>query len=298
MADEDFTPPLKTCKKCGQTKPKAEFFKAPECKDGLRGDCKLCNLARQAKYCAENRDAISAQKKRKYDAADADARSARNAVYYTENADKIKSRAKAWEKENSDYAKLRKARYWIKNHTYLLEMKAKYRESNRDLLRIQSRMRNATSDAKEKRAAYVARNFTVIKEKKRRYNKANEAKLRVSQAAYRLANAEKIKIAAAKWRMNNPDGHRVGAHNRRVRIAANGGKLSIGLAKKLFVLQKGKCPCCARPLGSDYHMDHKMPLALGGSNTDGNMQLLRKTCNLNKSAKHPVDFMQSRGFLL
>ena len=38
--------------------------------------------------------------------------------------------------------------------------------------------------------------------------------------------------------------------------------------------------------------------ALGGLNADSNMQLLRAECNLQKSAKHPVDFMQSRGFLL
>lgn len=35
-----------------------------------------------------------------------------------------------------------------------------------------------------------------------------------------------------------------------------------------------------------------------GTNTDDNIQLLRKLCNLQKSAKHPVDFMQQRGFLL
>lgn len=35
-----------------------------------------------------------------------------------------------------------------------------------------------------------------------------------------------------------------------------------------------------------------------GSNTDDNIQLLCKTCNLSKGAKHPIDFMQSKGFLL
>jgi 5-methylcytosine-specific restriction endonuclease McrA len=52
------------------------------------------------------------------------------------------------------------------------------------------------------------------------------------------------------------------------------------------------------PLGDNYHIDHIMPLALGGSNTDDNIQLLRQRCNNQKCAKHPVDFMQSRGFLL
>ena len=65
-----------------------------------------------------------------------------------------------------------------------------------------------------------------------------------------------------------------------------------------MVLQKGLCPCCRKPLGNDYHMDHIIPLALGGSNGDNNIQLLRSECNLEKQAKHPVDFMQSRGFLL
>jgi hypothetical protein len=41
-----------------------------------------------------------------------------------------------------------------------------------------------------------------------------------------------------------------------------------------------------------------MPLALGGSNTDDNMQLLRAICNYHKYTKHPIDFMQSKGFLL
>lgn len=40
-----------------------------------------------------------------------------------------------------------------------------------------------------------------------------------------------------------------------------------------------------------------MPIARGGSNTDDNVQLLCPACNLKKSAKHPVDFMQERGFL-
>lgn len=34
------------------------------------------------------------------------------------------------------------------------------------------------------------------------------------------------------------------------------------------------------------------------TNTDDNIQLLRKLCNHKKGTKHPVDFMQERGFLL
>ena len=68
--------------------------------------------------------------------------------------------------------------------------------------------------------------------------------------------------------------------------------------KKLSTIQKGKCACCALPLGKDFHLDHKMPLALGGANEDSNIQLLRRECNIKKAAKHPINFMQERGFLL
>lgn len=73
---------------------------------------------------------------------------------------------------------------------------------------------------------------------------------------------------------------------------------SKGLAERLFRLQRGKCACCKKPLGSDYHLDHIMPLALGGVNEDSNIQLLRAKCNMQKHTVHPVEFMQQRGFLL
>lgn len=100
-----------------------------------------------------------------------------------------------------------------------------------------------------------------------------------------------------KWFSENPEARRIYNRNRRAINRATG-KLSTSLAAKLFKLQRGKCACCGEPLGADYHLDHIMPLALGGSNTDDNAQLLRARCNLQKNAMHPVEFMRQRGFLL
>jgi 5-methylcytosine-specific restriction endonuclease McrA len=86
--------------------------------------------------------------------------------------------------------------------------------------------------------------------------------------------------------------------NRRARELEAGGTLSKGLRTKLFDLQRGKCACCGKPLGNDFHLDHIVPLKLGGSNTDDNIQLLRAACNMQKGAKDPIEFMQSRGNLL
>ena len=93
-------------------------------------------------------------------------------------------------------------------------------------------------------------------------------------------------------------GSRINCQNRRARKIAVGGKLSKGLTEKLYKLQRGKCACCGKLLGDNYHLDHRMPIALGGANEDWNIQLLRSTCNHEKHAKHPIDFMQERGYLL
>lgn len=131
----------------------------------------------------------------------------------------------------------------------------------------------------------------------------NTEKAKASADARRLANPEKENARRAAWVAKNPEKRRAtsraSSHNRRALKRVSGDQLSVGLADKLFKLQRGKCACgCAQPLGDDYHIDHRMPLALGGEHADHNIQLLRKTCNLHKSAKHPVEFMQQRGFLL
>lgn len=148
--------------------------------------------------------------------------------------------------------------------------------------------------------AYRAANQSRIKAERAEWYIKNKDKALAAHRAWRQAvpNRDGIRGSAKKWDKANPDSRRINRLNRRARNFEAGGKLSKDLSTKLFKLQKGKCPCCKQPLGDDYHMDHKMPLALGGSNTDSNMQLLRAVCNLQKNAKHPVDFMQQRGFLL
>jgi len=61
---------------------------------------------------------------------------------------------------------------------------------------------------------------------------------------------------------------------------------------------------CERCGGKEFKEDGSckscriVPLALGGQNEDRNIQLLRAECNNKKNAKHPVEYMRSKGFLL
>ena len=153
----------------------------------------------------------------------------------------------------------------------------------------------------EKARAAIAKwclaNRDKVREMQARYRAANPERKRAYDEKWRSENPDKVKAAVSKWRASNPQKIRVYKQNRQARKAA-AGRLSSDIANRLYELQRGMCACCGQPLGSDYHLDHIMPLALGGTNTDDNIQLLRQRCNNQKHAKHPVDFMRQRGFLL
>jgi 5-methylcytosine-specific restriction endonuclease McrA len=60
--------------------------------------------------------------------------------------------------------------------------------------------------------------------------------------------------------------------------------------------QRGKCywrnvnDDCSVSLKGGYHVDHVVPLSKGGSNGPENLVLACPTCNLQKHAKHPMDW--------
>lgn len=155
-------------------------------------------------------------------------------------------------------------------------------------------------------AAYRAAHADEIKEKNAgkhaiysaRYRDKNYEKCLQMTQAWKDANPERRAATKAAWQRANPLKHRAHQHNRRARKKEVGGTLSPDLAQRLYMRQRGKCACCGKRLGDQYEMDHIIPLALGGPNTDDNIQLLRIRCNRQKGAKHPVEFMQSRGRLI
>jgi 5-methylcytosine-specific restriction endonuclease McrA len=76
------------------------------------------------------------------------------------------------------------------------------------------------------------------------------------------------------------------------------GRLPRGTIKTIGEYQRWKCVVCLVSIKKKYHLDHIVPLAKGGTHTRENVQLLCPSCNVRKSAKDPIEFMQSRGFLL
>ena len=145
--------------------------------------------------------------------------------------------------------------------------------------------------------AHRAANPDKAKESAARWRVGYAKKKRVVDAEWRAANPERMNQLRADWKTKNKDRLAIYKQTRRARKAASNGVLSHGIAKRLHALQKGHCAGCLGRLDA-YHLDHIMPLALGGENIDTNIQLLCPGCNLKKGKKHPIDHAQQLGRLL
>lgn len=85
---------------------------------------------------------------------------------------------------------------------------------------------------------------------------------------------------------------------RRKALRGKGAKLPAGTIARLLLLQGKKCAICKTSVENGYHVDHIYPIAKGGTHTPDNVQILCPTCNVRKSDKHPIQYMQERGMLL
>ena len=88
------------------------------------------------------------------------------------------------------------------------------------------------------------------------------------------------------------------ARTRRARIVGSSGTHTAADIAALMEKQKGKCTWCLQRFGKQKpHVDHRMPLALGGSNDKSNLQLLHSLCNLMKLATDPLEHGLRSGLL-
>lgn len=115
----------------------------------------------------------------------------------------------------------------------------------------------------------------------------------------RVKHANKIKAALAEWRKNNKDKCLHHSQTRRSRKTNNGGSHTLNEKKQLLISQNYRCINCGDDIRdrSSRHLDHIMPLHLGGGDSITNLQWLCKSCNLRKHSKHPIDFALENGRL-
>lgn len=160
--------------------------------------------------------------------------------------------------------------YYTKNKTKLRKNIAEYRQKNLE------------KDRADKRAWYAK----------------NRDKMRRLAKEDNLKNPNKNRDRVKRWKENFPERAKQTAINAHVRRKGAEGTHTAEEVQRLFKLQKGLCIVCRRELKANYHQDHIVPLAAGGTNWISNIQLLCPPCNNTKGAKDPIAFMQERGHLL
>lgn len=92
------------------------------------------------------------------------------------------------------------------------------------------------------------------------------------------------------WRRNNPEKRRILSRNYQARKRGAGGKYTFKDIDSMWGTQKGLCWWCGIQLSDQYHIDHRIPIVKGGSNSPSNLCLSCPHCNLSKSDKMPWEF--------
>lgn len=83
---------------------------------------------------------------------------------------------------------------------------------------------------------------------------------------------------------------------RRARERAGHGSVKSLNIEQMLISQKNRCAACCKKL-KEFHIDHYVPIKLGGGSQPENLQALCPSCNLNKGAKCPIAWAQENGRL-
>ena len=131
--------------------------------------------------------------------------------------------------------------------------------------------------------AWVARNF----ERKK-----------ATTDAWKVANPERYAARMKAWNEANPELIRHYDRVKRAKRDAASGSHTKAQVATLFILQKAKCGNCGTSLKRGYNVDHKMPLARGGTDDITNLECLCPPCNNRKRAKLPEVWAKENGRLI
>ena len=176
-------------------------------------------------------------------------------AYYEANADKLNARNKAYREANADKIKARAKAYYEANADKLKARNKAYYEANID----KEKARNKT---------YREANTDKIKARAKAYYEANADKAKVKRKAYRQANKQLIHAQTVK--------------RRALKIPALLPTTDDELIKKLYK-QRAEM---SEKHGEKYHVDHIIPLSIGGAHHQDNMRIITAKENMEKRNKY------------
>ena len=243
--------PRKCCTKCGVEKEATleNFYKSKSCKYGVTSECKVCKAA----YQQTNRLTYAAT----YRVANRDKINEYAATYRAVNRENKKAYNKAWHAANRERQLAYSAEWYQANRERQLAYRAEYYRANREHI--------------------IAIN--------KAYREANPEKVSATNKAYYEANREIVAARYAAYQRANPEKMKAKHARRRARRNASIEHFTAQDLELQYRSQRGKCWHCGIELNENYHADHLIPLAQGGSNAPNNIVCSCAPCNLSKHDK-------------
>jgi len=176
-----------------------------------------------------------------------------------------------------------------------------YVQKNKEKIKLKRHLKHKENrlEVNRKNLIYRINNREKINNRSKEYVRLNKEKIKESRRLYYIQNNERIRSRIKTWVQNNRDKVRISSSRKK---AKRRGCLVGTFYKKeielMIVNQKYKCINCKTSIKEKYHIDHIIPISLGGSNYISNIQILCPPCNLKKNAKDPIVWAQENGRLL
>lgn len=146
---------------------------------------------------------------------------------------------------------------------------------------------------------YVENNKEKVRLSKRRYYLENKDRCLLMSKMHKEKHADRYKAIQKEWRKNNKELIRANNRNRKSKLRNAEGSHTHKDVMGKYHAQGGMCAGCRKKVKyGEFHVDHIVPLALGGTNWPSNIQILCPSCNMSKGGRPPEHFYQKLGYLL
>lgn len=131
-------------------------------------------------------------------------------------------------------------------------------------------------------------NVEAARDAERARRRANPQISRDASRRWRAANPEKVRAKAAEWAARNPNLVRELSSRRRARKR---GAPLVETIDRAVVWERdaGRCHICGRKADPyNWHLEHLIPLALGGEHSYRNVAVSHPACNARKGVRGPA----------
>jgi 5-methylcytosine-specific restriction endonuclease McrA len=202
---------------------------------------------------------------------------------------KSKSRPDGLAAECKDCRKAMNDAYCQANHEKVLAEKARYYAEHRE--EIIARVARYVEEKREEVKARQARHYASHREKlcarQRAYQASHRDEVSARNRAYHAAHREELGAYARAYQKAHPDGHRQQGATRRARL--HNSPAERFTRAEIYQRDRGICHLCHKRVDPQkWHLDHLVPISLGGPHTRDNVAVSHPLCNIRRNASGPA----------